>query len=315
MSSLVVGSVALDTVQTPFGRAEEALGGTAMYFSLAACLFTTVKLVGVVGTDFPVEGMNLLRERSIDVEGLQRRDGETFRWVGEYDYDMNVAHTLDTRLNVFETFHPTLPEAYHSAEFVFLGNIDPELQLEVLSQVDRPRLVCLDTMNFWIERKRESLDRAIAAVDAVLINESEIREYTGRHNVLEAAHALQRLGPAHVVVKRGEYGAVLFSGDDVFTVPAYPTWDVRDTTGAGDSFAGGFVGYLDACGDTGPAAMRVALVYGSLIASFTVEDFGIAGLLRATPATLGERYRRLAEITHIDTTVPPIPHSLIAEGA
>ncbi len=315
MSSLVVGSIALDTVETPFGKAEEALGGTAVFFSLAASLFTDVQLVGVVGQDFPEDAVTLLQTRGVDVEGLQRREGQTFRWIGEYDFDMNVAHTLDTRLNVFETFHPSIPERYRDARLVFLGNIDPELQLEVLRQVNQPALTCLDTMNFWISGKKAALDKVIEQVDAVLINEGEIREYTGRYNVLEAARELQKRGPRYVIVKRGEYGAVLFADDEVFLVPAYPTWEVRDTTGAGDSFAGGFVGYLDAVGSIDASSMRSAMVYGSVVASHCVEAFSIDGLLRATPDTLEERYSRLAEITRIDASVHFNPKDLVAEGA
>lgn len=314
MSSLVVGSVAFDTVETPFGRADNALGGTAVFFSVAASLFTRVQLVGVVGDDFPPSAIDLLQDRGVDTLGLQQRHGETFRWVGHYDYDMNVAHTLDTQLNVFETFSPVIPDHYRDAEFVFLGNIDPELQLEVLEQVRSPALTVLDTMNFWIARKGDALARVMERVDAVLINEGEIREYTGRYNVLEAARDLQRSGPRHVVVKRGEYGAVLFSGDDIFLAPAYPTFEVRDTTGAGDSFAGGFVGYLDSRARLDPVDLRAAVVYGAVLASFTVEDFSINGLLRADRATLDERYRELAKITTIEFPVLAEEAQLISEG-
>ncbi|GAC1471911.1 MAG: PfkB family carbohydrate kinase [Chloroflexota bacterium] len=303
MSSLVVGSIAFDTVDTPFGRVENALGGTAVYFSLAASLFTDVRLVGVVGDDFPEDALRLLERRGVDLTGLQRRHGETFRWVGSYDYDMNVAHTLDTRLNVFETFHPTLPEHYLDAELLFLGNIDPELQLEVLRQVRNPHLTALDTMNFWIERKRDALTEVMRHVDAILINEGEIREYTGKYNVLDASRELQKLGPRYVVVKRGEYGSVLFTPDEIFVAPAYPTFDVRDTTGAGDSFAGAFVGYLDQVRSLEHADLKAATVYGTVLASFTIEDFSVDGLLRANAGTLRDRYSRLAAITRIDEPV------------
>jgi sugar/nucleoside kinase (ribokinase family) len=216
---------------------------------------------------------------------------------------MNVAHTLDTRLNVFETFHPAIPEHYRDARYVFLGNIDPELQLEVLRQVRRPELSVLDTMNFWIERKKSELTQVIRNVDAVLINEGEIREYTGHYSVLRAARELQDLGPRCVVVKRGEYGAVMFDGDDIFLVPAYPTFEVRDTTGAGDSFAGGFLGYLDSRRDLTTADLRAACVYGTIMASHTVEGFSIEGLRRATRESLRERYDHLAELTHIEEQV------------
>jgi sugar/nucleoside kinase (ribokinase family) len=314
VSSLVVGSVALDTVETPFGRAEDALGGTAVFFSVAASLFTEVQLVGVVGDDFPDDAITSLAGRGVDVAGLQRRPGETFRWVGQYDYDMNIAHTLDTRLNVFASFHPTIPEHYRQARFVFLGNIDPELQLEVLRQVHRPVLTALDTMNFWIQGKRETLGEVIAQVDAVLINEAEVREYTGRHNVLVAARALQAEGPRYVIVKRGEYGALLFAEDEMFAIPAYPTFDVRDTTGAGDSFAGGFLGYLDTCSRVDPDSLRAAVAYGTVVASFTVEDFSIHGLLRATAQTLRERIERLAELTRIELTATAYRTQLVSEG-
>ncbi len=314
MSTLVVGSVALDTVETPFGRAENALGGTAVFFSVAASLFTDVQLVGVVGDDFPQDAVQQLEERGVDVTGLQRRHGETFRWVGQYDFDMNVAHTLDTRLNVFETFHPTIPDHYRDARYVFLGNIDPELQLDVLRQVHRPKLTALDTMNFWIAGKRDELTDVIRQVDAVLINEGEIREYTGKYNVLAAARALQALGPRHIVVKRGEYGSVLFSDEDIFLAPAYPTFEVRDTTGAGDSFAGGFLGYLDTCPLLDQDALRAATVFGTIVASFAVEDFSITGLLRANQNSVRERFERLARITRIELPRIQKP-ALVHEGA
>lgn len=314
MSSLVVGSIAFDTVETPFGRVDNALGGTAVFFSLAASLFTDVRLVGVVGEDFPDTAVDMLKERAIDLSGLQRRSGETFRWVGEYGYDMNVAHTLDTQLNVFETFHPTLPEHYRDSDLVFLGNIAPELQLEVLKQAQKSRFVALDTMNFWIERSREALTQVMRRVDAILINEEEIRQYTGCYNVSQAARQLAELGPRYIIVKRGEYGAVLFTGSDVFLVPAFPTWDVRDTTGAGDSFAGAFCGYLDRHGSTGREALRAAVVYGTIVASFTVEDFSVNGLLRADPATMQDRYQQLAEITRIELATIASQADLVPEG-
>ncbi len=314
MTSLVVGSVALDTVETPFGRAENALGGTAIFFSLAAGLFTDVQLVGVVGDDFPNDAIHLLQQRGVDLAGLQQRSGDTFRWVGEYDFDMNVAHTLDTRLNVFETFHPTLPEQYRDARIVFLGNIDPELQLDVLQQVRNPHITALDTMNFWIERKKAALTEVVRQVDAVLINEAELRQFSNCHNIKDAARTIQDLGPRCVVVKRGEYGVLMFDADRTYTAPAFPTWEVRDTTGAGDSFAGGFLGYLDSVGELTDEAMRAALVYGTIIASFTVEDFSVWGLLRATPELTAQRYLQLAEMTRIEMPVPFGRRDLVSEG-
>jgi sugar/nucleoside kinase (ribokinase family) len=313
VSTLVVGSVALDTVGTPFGKVENALGGTAVFFSLAASFFTDVQLVGVVGDDFPAEGIELLRGRGVDLAGLQRVPGETFRWVGEYDFDMNVAHTLDTRLNVFETFHPTIPEHYRDARLVFLGNIDPELQLDVLRQVHRPELIALDTMNFWIDLKKDALTRVIEQVDAVLINEGEIRQYTGCRNVLEGAQKLRALGPRYIIIKRGEYGALMFDGDDPFFVPAFPTYDVRDTTGAGDSFAGGFLGYLDSQDSFDREKMRAAAAYGTVIASFAVEGFSIDGLKKATEESLFQRYTHLSNFTRIEVPAP-FRRGLVPEG-
>ncbi|HEX8918586.1 MAG TPA: PfkB family carbohydrate kinase [Chloroflexota bacterium] len=314
MSSLVVGSIALDDVRTPFGKAQDALGGTAVYYSIAASTFTDVQLVGVIGDDFPQEGVDLLRGRNVDLAGLQRRHGETFRWVGEYDFDMNIAHTLDTRLNVFETFHPSIPDHYRDASIVFLGNIDPELQLDVLRQVKKPKLTALDTMNFWIERKREQLTEVIKNVDAVLINEAELREYAGKYNVLQAAQCLQQLGPRIVVVKRGEYGAMLFNDNDLFIVPAFPTYEVRDTTGAGDSFAGGFLGYLDSCSTIDGSRLREATVLGTILASFAVEDFSVYGLVRADSPSIEERYARLTDISRIFPTVSLPERHLVIEG-
>lgn len=301
MTCLVVGSVALDTVDTPFGRAVEALGGTAVYFSLAASLFADVQLVGVVGEDFPREAVEMLRQRGVDLAGLQVRAGDTFRWVGEYGYDMNVAHTLDTQLNVFETFSPELPESFRQADHVFLGNIDPDLQLSVLEQVTSPALTAVDTMNYWIDGKKDRLLEVVRRVDAVLINEAEIRQLTGHYNVLDAARSVQDLGPECVVIKRGEYGSLMLNGDEICVVPGFPTADVRDTTGAGDSFAGGFIGYLDARGPD--ADLRAALVYGTILASFTVEDFSVGGLARATVDAVGERYHELADVTRIEAGV------------
>jgi sugar/nucleoside kinase (ribokinase family) len=315
MSSLVVGSIAFDTVETPFGRVDKALGGTAVFFSIAASMFTRVLLVGVVGDDFPQDAVDLLEGRGVDLAGLQRRHGETFQWVGSYDYDMNVAHTLDTRLNVFETFHPDIPEHYRDARLVFLGNIDPELQLEVLGQVRNPEMTALDTMNFWIERKREALTEVMRQVDTVLINEGEIREYTGCHNVMDAARRIQDLGPRYIVVKRGEYGSVLFGHEDVFLAPAFPTFEVRDTTGAGDCFAGAFIGCLDSSSTIRHADLKAAVVYGTVIASFAIEDFSVEGLLRATPDKLHDRYTRFADMTHIEPPIQATRIHLVSEGA
>jgi sugar/nucleoside kinase (ribokinase family) len=299
VSTLVVGSIALDTVETPFGTVENVLGGTAVYFSLAASFLTDVRLVGVAGRDFPDDGIRLLRERGVDLSGLQLHAGDTFRWAGKYGDDMDVAITLDTQLNVFESFQPALPAHYRDAEFVFLGNIDPELQLDVLRQVRRPVLTALDTMNFWIDLKRDTLTKVLRQVNVVLINEGEIRQYTGSHNVFEAAEKVMQLGPQCVVVKRGEHGAVLVTKDDLFFTPAFPTREVKDTTGAGDSFAGGFLGYLDFCRGRTRDDFRAAMAYGTAMASHAVEGFSVEGLLRGGPDSVHRRCDLLAQWTRV----------------
>lgn len=311
MSTVVVGSIALDTVQTPYGRADEALGGTAVFFSVAASHFTDVSIVGVVGTDFPEEHMVLLRSRGCDCDGLRRMEGRTFRWVGSYDENMNVAHTLDTQLNVFESFSPKLPPAYRHARTLFLGNIHPELQMEVLSQTESPDLIALDTMNFWIDRTRESLTEAIGKVDVVLVNEDEARQFAGVYRISDAARYIRELGPHTVVIKRGEYGAAMYTDNTYFALPAFPTENVWDTTGAGDSFAGGFLGYLDSIATISPAELRRALAFGTVIASFAVENFSIRGLESVDNHRIEQRYEALRTLTSIE---PPTTGALQFEG-
>jgi sugar/nucleoside kinase (ribokinase family) len=297
LSILVVGSVGLDDLQTPFGRRKGVLGGAATYFSTAASLYGKVSLVAVVGTDFPDEHIDFLAGRGVDLRGLQVAEGKTFRWSGRYDYDFNQAQTLDTQLNVFADFHPELPEEYRSCEYVFLANIDPDLQIEVLEQVDAPRLTALDTMNYWIDYKRDALTKAMSLVDVVLINEAEARQYAQTFSLIRAAGKILELGPGAVVVKRGEYGAVLYvnGGGDLcsvcFFAPAYPLEKIQDPTGAGDSFAAGFVGYLARSGDISPAGLRRAVVHGSVVASFAVEGFSIDRLRTLNMAEIEERYR------------------------
>jgi len=300
MSLLVVGSVALDTVKTPFGEADEVLGGSATYFSTAASYFTDVSLVAVVGEDFPEKHVNFLKSRKVDVSGLQRAKGETFRWKGEYGYDLNEARTLDTRLNVFETFKPSIPESYRKADVVFLANIDPVLQREVLSQVDKPKLVACDTMNFWIGGKRDELIKTLALVDILLINESEARELASEPNLVKAARAIQAMGPGTLIVKRGEYGALMFGRDEVFSAPAYPLESVFDPTGAGDSFAGGFMGYLDNLHSFDGRALRQAIVFGSVMASFNVEDFSLNRMKSLDYKEIEDRYREFKRLTFFD---------------
>ncbi|MBN2643991.1 MAG: bifunctional hydroxymethylpyrimidine kinase/phosphomethylpyrimidine kinase [Desulfuromonadaceae bacterium] len=303
MSILVVGSVALDSVETPFGKAQEVLGGSGTYFSTSASYFTDVNLVAVIGNDFPAGHLDFLRSRQVNLDGLTVADGKTFRWSGSYGYDLNEAHTLDTQLNVFASFKPQLPPHYCDAEYVFLANIDPELQLEVLQQVVRPKLVACDTMNFWIQGKKDALLRTLKYVDILLINEGEVRQLAGEPNTVKAARAVLAMGPKTLVVKQGEYGAVMFTEKGVFSAPAYPLESVYDPTGAGDTFAGGFMGYLASVRDLSEAAMRKAIVFGSVMASFNVEAFSLDRMRTLKIEEVHERYRMfqlLTEFSGID---------------
>jgi sugar/nucleoside kinase (ribokinase family) len=298
---LVVGSVALDTVQTPFGKVQEALGGSATYFAYSASFFTRVRLVATIGDDFPAEHTTLLRERGVDVSGLQAAPGRTFRWAGEYGYDLNEAKTLDTQLNVFADFRPVLDDWIRKTPYLFLANIDPDLQWDVVRQMaERPRLVALDTMNFWIQGKREALARVLAEVDVVTINDGEARQLAGEPNLVKAARAIAGMGPKIVVVKRGEYGALMVSDGAFFVIPAFPLESVYDPTGAGDTFAGGFMGYLASRGELDRATMRRAMVYGSVMASFTVEDFSLRRLTRLQPAEIEDRYQAFHDLIRLD---------------
>ncbi len=298
---LVVGSVALDSVETPFGKVQEVLGGSATYFSYSASFFTQVRLVAAIGQDFPEAHRRLLQDRGVDTQGLQASEGRTFRWVGEYGYDLNEARTLDTQLNVLADFRPKLGDEARRTPFLFLANIDPELQLDVLRQMrERPRVVALDTMNFWIHGKQEALRRVLAKVDVVTINDGEARQLASEPNLIRAARAIAAMGPRTVVVKRGEYGALMLAGDTFFYVPAYPLESVYDPTGAGDTFAGGFMGYLAAQERVDAAAMRRALVYGSVMASFTVEDFSLKRLTRLKPADIADRYTAFHDLIRLE---------------
>lgn len=298
---LVVGSVALDSVATPFGAVREALGGSATFFSYSASFFTTVRLLATVGEDFPREHLELLRGHGVDIASLQVSHGRTFRWSGEYGYDLNEAKTLDTQLNVFADFKPVLTDEVRRAPYLFLANIDPVLQRDVLRQMaDRPRLVALDTMNFWIRGKRDDLLRVLAEVDVVTINDGEARELAGEPNLVRATRAIAAMGPKTVVVKRGEYGALMFCDNTFFMVPAYPLDSVYDPTGAGDTFAGGFVGYLASMDRVDAAAMRRAVVYGSVMASFTVEDFSLNRLARLTREEIAGRYEAFGDLTRVE---------------
>ena len=300
MSLVVVGSVALDTVETPFGRAEAVLGGSGTYFSAAASLFHPVRLVGVIGDDYPVDELGFLQARGVDMEGLERASGPSFHWVGRYDFDLNTAHTIDTRLGVFADFKPQLPASYRDAEWVFLANIDPELQLEVLDQVSNPRLVACDTMNFWIQGKKDALLRLLERIDLMLLNEAEIRQLTGKANLLRGAREVMARGPKAVVVKKGEHGAMLFTNEGVFFVPGYPLEQVFDPTGAGDSFAGGFLGHLAAGGVVDVEHLRRAMVYGSAMGSFAVERFSAGRLKDLTVEEVHARVREFRRMTHFE---------------
>ncbi|NCN40760.1 sugar kinase [bacterium] len=289
-SILVVGSLGYDTITTPLGRREGILGGSANYFSLASSLFSPVRIVGVVGEDYRAEDLALLEARTIDTKGLQRVPGKTFFWEGRYEGDMNEAITVETQLNVFEKFKPSLPEDYKSSEFVFLANIDPELQMDVLSQLSSRVFVGADTMNFWIGSKREELEKLISKVDILLINEGECSQLTKSVNTVQAVKTLTEMGVSAVVVKRGEYGFMLYSEGQFFMLPAYPVAEVIDPTGAGDTFAGGFFGYLSSLGVKPTFEnLKEACVYGCLLASYTVQDFGVAGVARVTKPELSSR--------------------------
>jgi sugar/nucleoside kinase (ribokinase family) len=300
MGILVVGSVALDTVKTPFGQVEEALGGSATYFSVAASYFTDVSVVAVVGEDFPDRHVSFLKTRRIDLAGLKKAPGKTFRWSGHYDYDLNTANTLKTELNVFEKFNPELPESYRDAEIVFLANIDPVLQRSVLGQTRGPKLVAADTMNYWIESRKPELLETLKLVDILTINEAEARELAGEPNLVKAARKILAMGPKTLIVKRGEYGVLMFNAGSVFSAPAYPLESVFDPTGAGDTFAGGFMGFMANVRDWSDPGLRKALVMGSVMASFTVEDFSLGGIKGLAYEEIERRYREFKRLSHFE---------------
>ena len=296
MSVLVVGSVALDSVETPFGKADNVIGGSGTFFSASASHLSPVQLVGVVGDDYPMHQLEPLRARGVDMAGLEQIAGRSFRWRGRYRHDLNSAETLETHLGVFSHFSPKIPAQFRDAPFVFLANIDPRLQLDVLGQVERPKLVAMDTMNFWIESRRPDLLKLFEHVDLVTLNDGEARQLTEHTNLVLAARWILDRGPRFVIIKKGEHGAFMFTESTVFFAPAYPLEDVFDPTGAGDSFAGGFIGYLARTGDLSEANMRRAVVYGSAMGSFAVERFSVQRLLEITPSDIASRvadFRRL----------------------
>jgi len=304
MTVLVVGSIALDSVETPFGRAENVLGGSAVFFAASASLLTDVQMVGVVGSDYPVDQLDVLAERGVDLSGIERAQGESFRWRGRYRHDLNTAETLETRLGVFSHFRPKIPEAFRDAPFVFLGNIDPRLQLDVLQQVQKPQLVACDTMNFWIESRRSDLLELLGHVDLITLNDAEARQLSEEANLVKAARWIQAHGPKTVIIKKGEHGALMFGPRSVFFSPAFPLENVFDPTGAGDSFAGGFIGYLARCGTLTDTNIRRAVVYGSAMGSFAVERFSITRFLEISESDIAARVQEFHRLVSVEQEIP-----------
>ncbi|HSG31952.1 MAG TPA: PfkB family carbohydrate kinase [Thermodesulfobacteriota bacterium] len=300
MSLLVVGSLGLDDIETPFGKVESVLGGSASYFSIAASKFTDVNVVAVVGQDFPQAHLDLLSSKGVNINGIQKAEGDTFRWQGKYGYDLGDPETLGTYLNVFEHFDPRIPDDYKQSDFVFLANIDPELQLNVLKQVDSPRLVACDTMNFWIENKKDALLEVLKNVDILMINDSEARELGENSFITKAARNIMEMGPRILIIKRGEYGALKLSKKGIFWAPSYPLEEVLDPTGAGDSFAGGFMGYLTNEYDITTTNLKRSVVYGCVVASFTVEDFSVNRLAALKDEELNKRHSAFMNLTNIE---------------
>jgi sugar/nucleoside kinase (ribokinase family) len=301
MSILCVGSVALDSVETPFGKAHRVLGGSAVFFSSAATLFHPVQVVGVVGDDYPLADLDFLSERGADLSGIERAEGESFFWAGRYHFDLNSRDTLETRLGVFADFQPKIPESFRSARFVFLGNIHPELQDDVLDQVEAPEVVACDTMNYWIEGSREALLRLLGRVNVLMVNDEEARQLADESNLLKAARWIQARGPEIVIVKKGEHGAILFAKDWLFFVPGFPLEEVFDPTGAGDAFAGGFLGYLARAGRIDPAELRRAMVYGSALGSYAVEQFSVDRLRTLEQEEITRRVEEFREMTTFES--------------
>ncbi|MEP6746048.1 MAG: PfkB family carbohydrate kinase [Gemmatimonadota bacterium] len=299
MPLLVVGSVALDSIHTPFGETADALGGSAVFFSVAAAVLSKVKVVGVIGSDYPVAQLEALASRGIDWSGVERAEGESFRWKGKYSYDLQSRETLETRLGVFADFQPKLPDSFRTADYLFLGNIDPELQLGVLSQITAPKLVACDTMNYWIKSKKDVLLQLLREVDILLVDDAEARELSGDWNIHRAGRWILGKGPKRVVIKQGEYGALMMEKDSTFWVPAFPLEEVFDPTGAGDAFAGGFMGYVARTGDLSDDNLRRAMLYGSAMGGFAVEKFGIAGFDGVTLEQVHRRVQGIKRLMHV----------------
>ncbi len=304
MSVLVVGSVALDSVETPFGKADDVLGGSATFFAASASHLTKVSVVGVIGDDYPIEKLEPLKKRGVDFSGLEKAAGSSFRWRGRYRHDLNSAETLETHLGVFSHFSPKIPEKLRSSPYLFLGNIDPRLQLDVLNQVAKPKLIACDTMNFWIQSRRLELLELLGHVDIVTLNDSEARQLTERANLVQAAQWIMARGPRHVIIKKGEHGAFMFTEKSIFFAPAFPLENVFDPTGAGDAFAGGFIGYLAKTGDLSDANMRRAVIYGSVMGSFAVEKFSIERLMTVSQAEIDQRMREMRRLVAFEEDLP-----------
>ncbi|MEC7584766.1 MAG: PfkB family carbohydrate kinase [Planctomycetota bacterium] len=295
MTLLVVGSTAFDTVETPHGEARDCLGGSSTYFSLAARMFTPVRLVSVVGEDFPDEHRAMLEAHDIDLAGLEKKVGKTFRWHGRYSADMNQRDTIDVQLNTFGDFAPDVPEAYKDSEFVFLANGAPSTQMSVLDQVEKPQLVVADTMDLWIETQRDELGALLRRVSGIIVNDEEAKQLTGESNLIRAGRSILEMGPSLAIVKKGEHGSFLFGPDFQYALPAYPTENVLDPTGAGDSFAGGFMGYLAGCDSISLSNMKRAVGIGTVTASLTVESFGTDGLVNVDRSAVDRRYEELVQ--------------------
>ena len=304
MSLLVVGSVALDSIFTPFGETADTLGGSAVYFSVAASLLHPVRVVGVVGDDYPIAALDLLAARGIDWAGVERAEGESFRWKGKYSYDLQSRETLETRLGVFASFQPKLPNGWRDARYLFLGNIDPVLQLNVLEQMTAPTLVVCDTMNYWIKSQKPDLLKLLKRVDILLVNDSEARELSGDWNIHRAGRWIMDRGPKRLVIKQGEYGALLIERERTFYVPAFPLEEVFDPTGAGDAFAGGFMGYLARVDSVAPADLRRAMVYGAAMGGFAVQGFGVKGFEGVDHAAVLQRVEAFVDLTHVPAAEP-----------
>jgi len=297
---LVVGSIALDSVATPFGETADAPGGSAVFFSAAGSILHPVQVVGVVGSDYPLGALKKLEARGVDLRGVERAEGESFRWKAKYSYDLASRETLDTRLGVFATFRPKLPAPFRAARFVFLGNIDPALQLDVLDQIAQPKLVACDTMNYWIHSQRDRLLELLRRIDILMVNDAEARELSSDWNIYRAAHWILQHGPKMTVIKQGEHGALLIQPDSTFKVPAYPLQEVFDPTGAGDAFAGGFMAYLASRDDLSAATLRRAMVFGAAMGSFAVEKFGVDGFDGVTAGDVRARVRAFKDLVHFE---------------